>query len=103
MMVNENQYYRLRYEIIPDTEFIESAKKLVEIIPNEGVLLFEISATYAKQHPVSSYYVFGMNERDARRRFKKYLSSIGIIETVREVKGKEEESILRNPRNFLIV
>ena len=100
ILVHENQYCDLRYTIIPNMG--EGARKLVEIIPREGVWLFEIKATYAKQHPASSYYVLGMNEKDVRRRFKRLFSWIGIIESVREVEGNEKRSILKDMKKFIV-
>ena len=58
-------------------------KRLVRCVPYDGVFIYEIGATYAKQRPCSFYYVFGRTEKEARNRFKSaygdYMKIMSIV------------------------
>lgn len=71
---------------------------LTRCIPNEGVWLYEIQATYAKQIPSSKYYYLGRTEKEARSRFYGTLGSWMTINSIRLIPpGDEAERILTDP------
>lgn len=70
---------------------------LTRCIPNDGVWLYEIQATYAKQIPSAKYYYLGRTEKEARSRFQNTLGSWMTITSIRLIPpGDEAERILTN-------
>lgn len=68
---------------------------LTRCVPNDGVSLYEIQATYAKQIPSTKYYFLGRTEKEARSRFQNTLGSWMTITSVRLIPpGDEAEHIL---------
>ncbi len=78
-------------------EQTEQYTSLKRCIPNEGVFLFEISATYAKQVPPSKYYYLGTSMKNAKKRFTSYIPWMKIT-GAHLVQGEEAERILTNPK-----
>ena len=72
-------------------------KTLKKCIPKEGVSLYEIKATYAKQVPPTTYYYLGRNKQDARKRFLNTIPYMNITSTRLIPPGEEREQILTNP------
>ena len=69
-------------------------KVLARCIPHEGVFLYEIRATYAKQIPSSTYYVLRRTQKEAVSRFKRTLEYMKITSIVMIPPGDEAEAIL---------
>lgn len=68
---------------------------LTKCIPNNGVSLYEIQATYAKQIPSTKYYFLGRTEKEARLRFQNTLGSWMTITSIRLIPpGDEADHIL---------
>lgn len=68
---------------------------LTRCIPNDGVQLYEIQATYAKQRPSTKYYYLSRTEKEARSRFQNTLGSWMTITSIRLIPpGDEAERIL---------
>lgn len=84
---------RLIYEPF-ETEYCKGTV-LIRCIPNDGVSLYEIQATYAKQRSSTKYYYLGRTEKEARSRFQNMLGSWMTITSIRLIPpGDEAECIL---------
>ena len=78
-----------------DTGFgVCCADTLKRIVPENGVSLFEISATYAKQVPPNRYYILGTSEKHAKGRLLDAAGDWMKITAIRRLQGKEAENIL---------
>lgn len=77
------------------TEYGEG-EVLDRCIPKEGVWLWEIQATYAKQHPVSTHHVLGRTKEEALERFHNTMSWMTVTSIRCIPPGAEAELILTN-------
>lgn len=68
--------------------------ELVRCVPNDGVCLYEICATYAKQVPYSTYFYLGRNEKDAKTRFLSVMSWMTVVKIRLISSETEKEDIL---------
>ena len=68
-------------------------KVLKRCVPRDGVFVYKISATYAKQIPCSTYYVRGRTQKEAAERFKGTVGYMKITSVVMIPLG-EAEAIL---------
>lgn len=69
---------------------------LKRCIPNEGIYLFEVCATYAKRIPPSTYYYLGACEKDVRERFAHLMGWMTATSVRLIPPGDEAERILTN-------
>ena len=76
-------------------------KVLKRRIPFDGVSVYEVKATYAKQVPVTTYYVLGRTEREARNRFSGTLVWMKI-KAIRKMRKEEAESVLTDRFKILL-
>lgn len=74
-------------------KYIPTEEKLVRCVPNEGIKLYEIKGTYAKNRPSVSYYFLAANKIEAKQKF---LNTMALkITSIREIIDEQEkESIL---------
>ncbi len=74
-----------------------------ECIPDEGISLFEISATYAKQVPPAKYYYLSTSIKSAKERFFNVMGSWMKVVSIRLVPSEEAKHILTNLRSFNLI
>lgn len=86
-------------EWVADTE-IESETHLQRCIPDDGVFLYEIKATYAKQIPPTTYYYLGKSVKHAKERFSNVMSWMKITDIRLIPPGEEAQRILTNPNTI---
>lgn len=79
---------------------VVSQTTLKRCIPDDGVFLFEIKATYAKQVPSCKYYYLGTSTKDARERFTNTMSWMKITEVRLIPPGEEAERVLTDPKRM---
>ena len=94
-IIRTSKYYKVEYREFENHEGYGWVQ--ARCIPDEGINLYEIKATYAKQHPCNKYYVFAKTKKEARKRFKDTLTWLHIIESICEVNKNEIEKILCDP------
>lgn len=69
---------------------------LSSCVPHEGVLLYEVFATYARPVPPAPYYVLRRTEAEAQRRVRDWYGL--TVVAVRPIPpGAEAETILTDP------
>lgn len=68
--------------------------ELVRCIPNEGVWLYEIKATYATNIPSTTYYYLGRDLKEAKARFAKAMPWMRVTSIRLISPGEEAEQIL---------
>ena len=87
--------YKLKYKTEIGSDFVLTY--LTRCIPNDGVNIYEICATYAKAKPSTRYYYFGRNIAEATLRFKITMPYMKIT-SIRQIPyGAESEQILTDP------
>lgn len=90
-----DRLYTLKYETEVGKDFIHT--HFVRCIPNDGVNIYEIHATYAKTKPSTRYYYFGRNVAEAKSRFKVAMPYMSIM-SIRQIPyGEESDQILTDP------
>lgn len=75
-------------------------EKLVRCIPNEGYGLYEVQATYAKNHPPSSYFRLGLTADEVLNRFRNGKPWLTIVGLRLIPPGEEAEDILTDPNKI---
>lgn len=90
-----DQLYTLKYETEMGVDFVHTY--FTRCIPNDGVNIYEVYATYAKAKPSTRYYYFGRNIAEAKLRFKTMMPYMNIT-SIRQIPyGAESEQILTDP------
>lgn len=84
-----------KYESIIEDDRL--SRKLVEIIPHEGYLLWRIGATYAKNLPKTKYFVIAKSAAEASKKFKETFTWFSFVDKPVKCSPEEEYEILHNP------
>ena len=84
----KSKFYELIYKTGED-----GGRYLAEIIPGNGVMLYEILATYAKSQPCSVYRILAKSPRKAKSRFLQ-INPWLTVKSVREIPLDSEEARL---------
>ena len=74
--------------------------KVVRCVPKDGYSLYEVNATYDKNHPHSSYYRLGSSTAEVIERFQNGKPWLTIIGLRLIPPGEEAEAILTNPNKM---
>ena len=62
-------------------------------ILHEGYHLFEIMATYARQHPPCEYYMIAKSKKEAIERFRDTYTWLDIIKSVEQCNADTERRV----------
>ena len=77
-------------------------QKLRRCVPDDGILLFEVKATYSPTHPPATYYRLGKSVGDVKRQFTESMCWLKVVLVRHIPPGEEAEAILTDPMRMPI-